>query len=65
MVTHSSISAWKSPCTEETDVLQSMGSQTVGPDLARMHYILLAILLCAYLGVEMLSPLVILCLSFK
>ena len=62
MVTHSSIPAQKSPCT---DGLQSMGSQRVGLNLAHMHYILLVILLCVYLGVEMLSPVVILCLSFK
>ena len=41
MATHSSILAWKIPCTEEHEVLQSMGSQRVGHDLAtkriRMH----------------------------
>ena len=34
MATHSSILAWESPWTEETDRLQSMGSQRVGHDLA-------------------------------
>ena len=32
MATHSSILAWKIPWREETDVLQSMGSQRVGHD---------------------------------
>ena len=32
MATHSSILAWKSPWTEESDRLQSMGSQRVGRD---------------------------------
>ena len=30
--THSSILAWKIPCTEEPGRLQSMGSQRVGRD---------------------------------
>ena len=34
MATHSSILAWKSPWTEEPDVLQFMGSQRVGHNLA-------------------------------
>ena len=34
MATHSSISAWRIPCTEETYGLQSMGSQRVGHDWA-------------------------------
>ena len=32
MATHFNILAGTSPCTEETDGLQSMGSQTVEPD---------------------------------
>ena len=32
MATHSSILAWKVPCTEEPAGLQSMGSQRVGHD---------------------------------
>ena len=32
MATHSSILAWKIPCTEEPGGLQSMGFQRVGPD---------------------------------
>ena len=32
MATHSSILAWKSPWTEETGGLQSMGLQKVGHD---------------------------------
>ena len=32
MATHSSILAWKIPCTEETGKLQSVGLQTVGHD---------------------------------
>ena len=32
MATHSSILAWKSPWTEETGGLQSMGPQRVGHD---------------------------------
>ena len=32
MVTHSSILAWRIPCTEEPDGLQSMGWQRVGHD---------------------------------
>ena len=32
MATHSSILAWKTPWTEETGRLQSMGSQRVGHD---------------------------------
>ena len=34
MATHSSILAWKILWTEEPDGPQSMGLQTVGPDLA-------------------------------
>ena len=30
MATHSSILAWRMPCTEESGGLQSMGSQRVG-----------------------------------
>ena len=32
MATHSSILAWKIPCTEEPGGIQSMGSQRVGND---------------------------------
>ena len=32
MATHSSILAWRIPCTEESGVLQSMGSQRVRDD---------------------------------
>jgi len=32
MATHSSILAWRIPWTEELDMLQSMGSQRVGPN---------------------------------
>ena len=32
MATHCSILAWKMPCTEEPDGLQSMGSQRVRDD---------------------------------
>ena len=32
MATHSSILAWKIPWTEETDTLQSTGSQRVKPN---------------------------------
>ena len=32
MVTHSSILAWRIPCTEEPDGLKSMGWQRVGHD---------------------------------
>ena len=32
MATHYSILAWKTPCTEESGELQSMGSQRVGQD---------------------------------
>ena len=35
--THSSISAWKIPWTEESDGLQSVGSQRVGHDWANEH----------------------------
>ena len=34
MATHPSTLAWKIPCTEEPGRLQSMGSLTVGHDLA-------------------------------
>ena len=37
MATHSSILAWKTPCTVELGGLQSMGLQGVGYDYARMH----------------------------
>ena len=37
MATHSSIPAWKAPRTGEPSGLQSMGSQRVGHDWARMH----------------------------
>ena len=37
MVTHSSILACKIPWTEETDGLQSMGSQRVGHERATKH----------------------------
>ena len=33
MATHSSILAWRNPCTEVPGRLQSMGSQEVGHDL--------------------------------
>ena len=33
MATHSSILAWRIPCTEQPGGLQSMGSQRVGHDL--------------------------------
>ena len=32
IATHSSILAWRIPWTEELDMLQSMGSQRVGPN---------------------------------
>ena len=32
MATHSRILAWRTPCSEEPDGLQSMGSQRVGRD---------------------------------
>ena len=34
VATYSSILAWRTPWTEESGVLQSMGSQRVGHDLA-------------------------------
>ena len=34
MATHSSIVAWKTPWTEESGRLESMGCQRVGKDLA-------------------------------
>ena len=34
MAPHSSVLAWKIPCKEEPTVLQSMGSQRAGHDLA-------------------------------
>ena len=34
MATHSSILAWRTPWTEESGGLQSLGSQRVGHDLA-------------------------------
>ena len=37
MATHSSILAWRIPCTEEPGGLQSMGSQRVGHTLATEH----------------------------
>ena len=37
MATHSSILAWKTPWTEENDGLQSMGSQSIGHNLATKH----------------------------
>ena len=37
MATHSNILAWKIPWTEKPGRLQSMGSQKVGHDCARMH----------------------------
>ena len=38
MATHSSILAWKIPWTEELSGLQSMGSQRVEHNWARMHW---------------------------
>jgi len=39
MATHSSILAWRIPCTEEPGGLQSMGSQRVGHDWATsLHF---------------------------
>ena len=38
--THSSILAWRIPWTEEPGVLQSMGSQTLGPDWATNTHML-------------------------
>ena len=37
MATHSSIFAWRIPWTEEPGSLQSMGSQSVGHELATEH----------------------------
>ena len=37
MATHSRILAWRVPWTEEPGKLQSIASQRVGHDLARMH----------------------------
>jgi len=37
MATHTSILAWKIPWTEEPGRLQSIGSQTVGYNLATEH----------------------------
>ena len=37
MATHSSILVWRIPCTEEPDVLQSMGSQRVRHDWVTEH----------------------------
>ena len=37
MATHSSILAWKIPCTEEADGLQSMWSQRVRRNLVTEH----------------------------
>ena len=37
MATHSSILAWKGPWTEETDRLQSMGTEGVGHEGATKH----------------------------
>ena len=34
MATHSSILAWEIPCTEESGMLQSTGSQRLGHELA-------------------------------
>ena len=38
MATHSSILAWKIPCTEKPGVLQSMGSQRVGHALSNKQF---------------------------
>ena len=37
MATHSSVLAWRMPCTGEPSRLQSMGSQRVGHDLATIQ----------------------------
>ena len=37
MATHYGILAWKTPCTEESGELQSMGSQRVGRDGLTEH----------------------------
>ena len=37
MATHSSILAWKIPWTEESDGLESMGSQRIGNDSVTEH----------------------------
>ena len=37
MATHSSVLAWRIPCTEEPGGLQSMGLQRVGRDRATKH----------------------------
>ena len=37
MATHSSILAWKTPWTEETDGLQPLGSQSIRHNLATEH----------------------------
>ena len=36
MATHSSVLAWRIPCTEEPGGLQSMGSQRVGHDCSNL-----------------------------
>ena len=45
MATHSSILAWRIPCTEEPGGLQSMGLQRVGHDRATSQDLLINILL--------------------
>ena len=37
MPTHSSILAWRIPCTVDPGRLQSIGSQRVGHDLGNLH----------------------------
>ena len=43
MATHSSIPVWRIPWTEKPGVLQSMGLQSVGPNLATKQHIYLHI----------------------
>jgi len=53
MANHSSILAWRIPCTEEPGGLQFMGLQRVGFDLAAEH---VSMQLSSYRNLERMPP---------
>ena len=53
MATHSSILAWRIPCTEEPSRLQFMGLQRVGHDLVAEHA---SMQLSSYRNLERMPP---------
>ena len=49
VATHSGILTWRIPWTEQTDVLQSMGSERIRHDFVTKQHQLLYIYVCIYI----------------